>query len=772
MRRCCLAVIMLLSLLPALPAVGTEGAPGTAAGAGDGERSQAYYHFLLAKGYEFEHLYDEAIGELQKALQYDDQTAFIHGELAALYQRLGREGKALEHGHAAIEADPGDAKARVFLGMLYFKTSRRDEASREELTGLAIEQYREALAIDPGLEEACLDLSHIYHVNDRDDEALELLERFLEQSPYNERALFALGNIHWSRREWDKALEDYQRILEINPDSIRALLDVADTYNNLDEPESALPFYLRALEENPESFNILSQVGACYEQLRKLDLAARYYQKALAVKPDSLETVEALGNVSFMGHRYLEATGFYLQVLEVEPDRLVTRFNLARSYKGLGEVTLALAHLERLQRRMDDALSGGEGTRDLRRFRRLVLEELANIHVGLEQYDEALAVLRQASAVGEKPDADVLHNLARVHHMRGDFDAAMKALARCRELYPDRSEADLLEVEMRLDAGRLEGVDAALDRLENKAAAEGLESDLWRRLVVLLSDNGYGERAVRLLEKINAGEGGKTALSLFLLARARVDSDDLDGALAVIRDARQRYPEDFDFTLLEGEILLRREQVDQSRELLGALLGREGVVPEDFLRASLLYSRFDRFERAEEVLLSGLERFNGDGALLFQLAATRERLGRFADAEKTFRRLIELEPDNAAALNYLGYMLAERGERLDEAMALVGQALRIEPRNGAYLDSMGWALFRAGMTRQAGSYLLDAMKQIPGDPTICEHVGDYYLALGERELALEHFRKAIELGVDDPEAVRLKIEDAERPPESSTGGSE
>lgn len=769
--RCC-AVIALLALLPALPAPGSEGPPGPAPETVPGERSRAYYHFLLAKGYEFEHLYDEAIAELQKSLQYDENAAFIHGELAALYQRLGREGKALEHGRAAIEADPRDAGARVFLGMLYFKKSRRDEAAREELTDKAIEQYREALAIDPALEEACLDLSHILHVNERDEEALQLLEGFLERSPYNERALFALGNLHWSRRQWDKALEDYKRILEINPDSIRALLDVADTYNNLDEPESALPFYLRALEANPESFNILSQVGACYEQLRELDLAARYYQKALAVKPESLETLEALGNVAFMAHHYLEATGFYLQVLEAEPDRLVTRFNLARSYKGLGEMTLALAHLEQLQRRMDEALSGGEDVRDLQRFRRLVLEQLANIHVTLEQYDEALEVLGAAMAEGEGADPDVLHNLARVYHMKGDFEQAMKTLARCRERFPELPGADLLEVEMRLDAGRLDGVEAALDRLEKMAVVQGQDSDLWRRLVVLLSDNGYAQRAVRLMERITAGEGGRTALGLFLLARARIDNDDFDGALAVIGEARERYPEDADFALLQGEILLRRDEVEACRRLMTALLAREEAVPEDFLRAGLLYSRFDRLEQAEEVLADGLERFSGDGSLLFQLAATRERLGRYAEAEKTFRRLIGLEPDHAAALNYLGYMLAERGERLEEAVALVGRALRIEPRNGAYLDSMGWALFRAGQLRQAGSYLLDALKQIPEDPTICDHVGDYYFALGEREKALEYYRKAIELGIDDPGAVRLKIEEAEKPADEVKGGEE
>jgi tetratricopeptide (TPR) repeat protein len=726
----------------------------------EGDRSQAYYHFLLAKGYEFEHLYDDAVRELQLALQFDDRNSFIHGELASLYQRLGREGKALEHGHAAIEADPQNAEARVFLGMLYFKKSRQDEQNQQEMTENAIEQFREALVLDPDREEAYLDLSHIYHVNDRDEEALALLQRYLERSPYSERALFALGNIHWSKEDWSSALEDYLRILEINPDSIRALLDVADTYNNLDEPESALPFYLRALENNPESFNILNQIGTCYEELRELDLAARYYQKALAVKPESLETIDALGNVAFMARRYLEATGYYLQVLDAEPDRLVTRFNLARSYKGLDEASLALVHLERLHRQLGDIFEQGKGTVDLQQFQRLVLEQLANIHVSLEQYDQAAAILEEASLAGEVPDQEVLHNLARVRHMKGDLDAALQVLDRCREYYPDHQEADLLEVEIRLDGGRREGVEDVLDRLQTQAVSQGLTTDLWRRLVMLLSGNGYQQRAIRLLEAITETEEGKTAPSLFFLSQVRLEQDDLTGALASIREAQRRFPADLDFTLLEGEIMLRQDQLEDCRSLIGQRLQGADSKAGDFLRASLLYSRYDQFGLAEEVLSGGLKRFPDDKTLLFQQASTMERLGNAEAAEKGFRRLIEQEPENAQALNYLGYMLAESGQRLDEAIALVGRALRIEPRNGAYLDSMGWALFKAGMTRQAGSYLLDALKLIPEDPTILEHVGDYYLALGQRNAALEHFGKALELGAADPDGLERKMRPA------------
>jgi len=743
--------VMLLLALISLPAAGGD------ADGGPGDRTQAYYHFLLAKGYEFEHLYDEAVRELQQALQYEAENSFIHSELASLYQRLGRGGKALEHGHAAIEADPDNVEARIFLGMLFFKKSRQEENLRQEMTEKAIEQYRAAIGLDPMLEDAFLDLSHIYNVDGRSDEALALLEDFLERSPYSERALFALGNIHWSRQQWEKALNEYLRILEINPDSVRALLDVADTCRNLDRPEEALRHYLTALVQNPESFNILNQIGTCYEELQELDQAAIFFRKALAVKPDSLEVVDALGNVALMDRRYLEATGHYLVILEAEPDRMVTRFNLARSYKGMGEERLALAHLDRLHRQLTGLFDRGEGSQELIHFQRLVLEQLANIHVTLEQYDKALAVLREADAQAGATDLEVRHNLARVHHLQGDLDAALQVLSAVRQDGEPWTETDLLELEMRFDAGREEGCGPILDRLQREAEAVGPESDLWLRLVALLNDNGEHNRAARLLERITAGDQGKTALTLFFLARARMDDGNLEGAGTAIEQGRKRFPDDRDFTYLEGELLLRQEEEESCKALMDRLLAGEESNSDELLRVSLLYSQYERFELARQTLAGGLERFPGDGRLLFQLASVQERLGRAAEAEKTFRRLLALEPDNAQALNYLGYMLAESGQRLDEAIDLVGRALALEPRNGAFLDSMGWALFRAGRTGQAGGYLMDALKLIPEDPTILEHVGDFHMALGHREEAFTHYRKALERGAEDPAALEQKM---------------
>ena len=112
-------------------------------------------------------------------------------------------------------------------------------------------------------------------------------------------------------------------------------------------------------------------------------------------------------------------------------------------------------------------------------------------------------------------------------------------------------------------------------------------------------------------------------------------------------------------------------------------------------------------------------------------------------AEEQFRKVLATDPLNDAAANYLGYMLADRGVRLDESVKYIKDALKIEPNNGAYLDSLGWAYHKMNRNDMAQGPLEKAVKLIPNDPTIREHLGYVYLALGEKAKALQQWEHAL-----------------------------
>ncbi|HKT80433.1 MAG TPA: tetratricopeptide repeat protein, partial [Vicinamibacterales bacterium] len=140
---------------------------------------------------------------------------------------------------------------------------------------------------------------------------------------------------------------------------------------------------------------------------------------------------------------------------------------------------------------------------------------------------------------------------------------------------------------------------------------------------------------------------------------------------------------------------------------------------------------------------SGQQRLPAATILTFELGATYDKQKRPAEAEAAFRQVIAAEPDHAAALNYLGYMLAERGERLDESVDLVKRALKIEPDNGAYLDSLGWAYFKGGKLDLALESLQKAATQLTRNSVIQDHYGDVLLKLERYDDAISAWSRAL-----------------------------
>jgi tetratricopeptide (TPR) repeat protein len=141
----------------------------------------------------------------------------------------------------------------------------------------------------------------------------------------------------------------------------------------------------------------------------------------------------------------------------------------------------------------------------------------------------------------------------------------------------------------------------------------------------------------------------------------------------------------------------------------------------------------------------------------FQLGAACERKGDRAAAAKYFERSIALEPDNAEALNYLGYMWAEQGENLSRARELIERALKLEPDNDAFLDSMGWVLFQLGDAPGALGYMLKAIEKSEApDATLYDHLGDVYAALKQMDQAREAWEKSVV--IEPNEAVQKKLD--------------
>jgi tetratricopeptide (TPR) repeat protein len=173
------------------------------------------------------------------------------------------------------------------------------------------------------------------------------------------------------------------------------------------------------------------------------------------------------------------------------------------------------------------------------------------------------------------------------------------------------------------------------------------------------------------------------------------------------------------------------------------------------------YSEAIRHYTSAELLAKTSEPSRLTHLFYYQMGSAYERNGDMAQAETYFRKCLELSPKYAEAMNYMGYMWAEKGMRLEEAHALIAKAVELEPDNAAYLDSLGWVLFKQRRYDDALKYMKLAVKHTEeADPTLYDHLGDIYAAQKNLSEARNAWKKSLEVA---PSAeVKKKFEAASK----------
>ena len=414
----------------------------------------------------------------------------------------------------------------------------------------------------------------------------------------------------------------------------------------------------------------------------------------------------------------------------------------------------------------------------------------------------ALAALNRAAAL-DPASAEIRAEIAAVNYRRNQRDEAEKAARAALQLDGDNVEAH--RVLGLLLAG---ASDTAQERRQNDEAAR-LSRDaiahLERVATLPSADIQLHFTLGRLYLRANAPDKAVTALGRVLnqnpnsvqgrivLAQAYAASDDLAKAIDTLdeivedeprvaavlaqyqeqagrpKDAAASYARAIQITPRNPDLKFRRVLTLIDAKEFGDAATAAGEArtqhPNDLrfprLQARALLQGGSR-ERAIEVLEGAAKAFPKDVSTQFALADLYNNADRPRDAERTMRLILEMEPGNADALNYLGYILAERGEQLDEAIRLVERALEVEPGNPSFLDSLGWAHFRRGNVAEAEKYLLPAAEKLPKNSVIQDHAGDVHARRGRWQQAIDAWNRALDGdGRDlDRDAVERKIREA------------
>ncbi len=201
--------------------------------------------------------------------------------------------------------------------------------------------------------------------------------------------------------------------------------------------------------------------------------------------------------------------------------------------------------------------------------------------------------------------------------------------------------------------------------------------------------------------------------------------------------------------------------IDDERQEEGLTLARAAAEGGD-LRATRaladMYRNLERYAEAEPIYTALIAESSNDWRTYFSRGAVRERLGRWPEAEADLRRALELAPEQPEVMNYLGYTWIDRGENLQEGLALIQRAVELRPNSAAIVDSLGWAYYRLGDYAEALEHLERAVELEPADPILNDHLGDVYWRLDRRIEARFQWQRALTQSPSDAAAIELKLE--------------
>jgi tetratricopeptide (TPR) repeat protein len=228
--------------------------------------------------------------------------------------------------------------------------------------------------------------------------------------------------------------------------------------------------------------------------------------------------------------------------------------------------------------------------------------------------------------------------------------------------------------------------------------------------------------------------------------------------------ARRTFPQHRQLRIMEADLTADLAGIEEGASLLREMISGTEQDRDVYSTLVGVYEKAGNYAAAQAVLDEMLENLEYDETAWFLQGALYERQEDIDAAESAFRSALEIDPENPATLNYLGYMLADRDRNLQEALGMIQAAVRADPINGAYLDSLGWVYYRLEQMDLAERFLTRAILFSGSDPTLHEHLGDLYRTTGRTEDAREAYLRSLERAGDEEERDRVRQKLQELPP--------
>lgn len=487
--------------------------------------------------------------------------------------------------------------------------------------------------------------------------------------------------------------------------------------------DEALEFYQKALICDENADFISEKVPILLLRLERTDEASIWLHNYLLTHPDKTGMRMLYAKVLLRQKKNTEAMRQYQLISDKHPDDPAILLLLAEMYLTANQPDKAEPLLTRILDRDPASYLG-----------HILMARLRQVQ---NRTDEA--VEHYTKALERNWSSDLQMELGELYVKAGRYDEASGLFQNIidRDAQNESAQVALIHVYL-LQKKEVQAL-AALNRL--KAYAEQPQRvDL--TIARLYAKQKHYDKAVAVVEKILDKED--LAEARYLLSVLLVQQQKYGRALKQARLIDRKAPEYSDAVFLQVRILREQNKLDEAKLLLEEHIGSaETRSAEMYVTLAGLHQLEGRDDLSKTVLLQGIDAFPDDENLLYEYGLLLESNGDHAAALAVMEKIIEIKPDNAAALNFVGYSWAEKKINLDQALEYIQRAIELKPENGFIRDSLGWVFFRLGKLDQAVKELEIAVRLSPDDAGILDHLGDAYLESGRACDALQTYKKAL-----------------------------
>src|SRR5437868_5510020 len=616
---------------------------------------------------------------------------------------------------------PDRAAAYFHYSMAHIYEELVTVYGRSDLANKAIEEYRQAIDADPGSAYLTSGLAELYAKTGRIRDAVLEAQAILKLEPKTLEAHKLLGRIYLrslgdmqtggqsgGQNVLKLAIEQYEEIVKLDTDPSNLVDDhllLGRLYRLNNDLQKAENEFKTAVKLQPDSEEAVTTLAYLYNEEGDSTRAVQ----ALNSVPDagrSAKLYSALGYTYEQQKQYKQAIEAYRHAIELDRDNLDAIRGLAQNLMNDGQTDAALEQYK---------IIADANPEDAQTYLRM-----AEIYRKNGKFDQALDSLKRAESMVQD-SIEVPYQIAAVYQAQGRFDEAAQSLKQLLDK-TEKSDGSYTPGERTNRAVFLERLGTIYRDMGNSQLA----LDTFRKMLALGDDN-----AVRGYQQI---------------IDTYRDANQWPQATAAAKEAVQKLPNDRGLKMVLASQLADMGQTDAGLQQVKSLLKGTPDDREVYIALAQMYSRLKRWNEAEEAIAKAdqlSQKAEDKQYTTFVRGSIYERQKKYDQAEQFFRQILSGDPQNAMTLNYMGYMLADRGVRLDEALNYIKKAVELEPANGAYLDSLGWAYYKLGKYDLAEENLSKAVQHTPNDPTVQDHLGDVYQKTGRLRQAAAHWERAL-----------------------------